>query len=91
MRALWFLIAAAPVVCAVSPRPTWLEVAPANPLLFGRDASQRLSVIAHYADGSARDVTALAKYASSRPAVATVQAAVVRAVGNGGARITVSF
>ncbi len=94
MRVRLSLIALVPMalcLAASSTPPVRLEVLPANPLLFGKGATQRLSVIAHYADGSTRDVSGEARLTSARPAVAEVEAGLVRAVGNGGARITAAF
>lgn len=87
MRGIWSLVVLAPLFGA----PVRLEVAPHNPLLFGKGTTQRLSVIAYFADGSSRDVTAQARFVSTKPAVAAVEEGVVRAVADGGAPITVSF
>lgn len=77
---------------AAAATPVRIEVSPHNPLLFGKGAVQRLSVVAHYPDGSSRDVTGSARFVTARPGVAVIEeAGVIRALANGGARIEVSF
>ena len=91
MRGIWcLLIAMAPCIGAAAV-PVRIEVAPRNPLLFGKGSTQRLSVVAHFADGSARDVSGEAQFSSGRPGVAEVEAGVVRAVADGGAPIAVTY
>jgi hypothetical protein len=53
-------------------RLTRLEVSPPYRLLEAPAAGQQLRVLAHYADGSVRDVTALARYSVNDEAVARV-------------------
>jgi hypothetical protein len=79
------------VIAPMLGAPVRLEVSPHNPLLFGKGSTQRLSVIAHFADGSSKEVSAQARFTSRRPAVAVVEEGVVRAVADGGAPIAVSF
>ncbi len=72
--------------------PVKLALVPENPLLFGKNARQRLLVVAHYADGASQDVTARASLRSERPAVADlVEPGVIRANADGGARIVARF
>ncbi|MCA9145298.1 MAG: DUF1549 domain-containing protein [Planctomycetaceae bacterium] len=55
------------------PRVVKLEVYPPSGRLLKRPAhTQQLAVLAHYADGSVRDVTELAVYSSSDEAVASI-------------------
>src|SRR5262249_26345251 len=66
-----------------------LHVQPSEVVLTGPQASQRLLVVAVEGDVIVGDHTAQAKFVSSNPAVATVDAAgVVRAAGDGTATIT---
>ena len=82
MRGFWSLIVAAPMIWAAPAlQPVRLEVAPRNPLLFGKGSTQRLSIVAYYPDGSSRDVSGQARFTSSRLAVATVESGVVRGLG----------
>ncbi|MBK5291724.1 MAG: DUF1553 domain-containing protein [Acidobacteriia bacterium] len=75
-----------------APPVSKLTILPANPLLFGKDATQRLIVIANYADGSTAEVTAQAALVSERPGVALLQeGATVRAVSDGGAAIRARY
>ena len=69
-----------------------LSVLPQNPLLFGQGSRQRLIALAHYADGTVRDVTEKARFSSLKPATAEiVDGNVVRAGAFGGATIQASF
>lgn len=84
-------VTALTALCAPG-KPVRLSIAPENPLLFGQGATQRLVVTAHYPDGTSADVTAQATYDSAKPAVATVSPeGLVRAAGNGGARIRIRY
>ena len=49
-----------------------LEVSPAEVLMPKPEMSQQMQVVAHYADGSTRDVTREASYSSNTPTVAEV-------------------
>src|SRR5262245_22061592 len=65
-----------------------MKVLPAHSVLTGPHASQRLIVLAEVDGQFTGDLTSQAKFASSNPAVATVDAAgVVKAVGDGEAVI----
>ena len=77
---------------ALSAVPTVLSVLPENPMLFGEGAEQRLVVIARHADGRTEEVTAEARFRSTRPEVATVsEQGIVRARAFGGAPIEASY
>ena len=56
-----------------APRAVRLEVAPAEFIVSGK-AEQQLKVIAHFSDGSQRDVTATARYDSQQPMMLDVAA-----------------
>ncbi len=67
-----------------------LTVYPARVTLDGPRDDQRLGVLGDYADGRTWDLARTAKYASSNPAVAAVDAhGLVQATGDGSAVITV--
>src|SRR5690348_13035451 len=71
--------------------PRALTVYPAKITLDGPRDGQHLGVLAEYGDGRAWDFRREARYGSSAPAVAVVDAhGVVRPVGDGAALITVS-
>src|SRR5262249_19584155 len=55
-----------------APALSRLEVVPRQRVL-GRQANQQVAVLAHYGDGSVRDVTRLAQYQSNETAVAAVE------------------
>jgi hypothetical protein len=57
---------------AKAAKVTELEVLPSDIMMSRPDLSQQMVVLAHYADGSARDVTREASYSSSTPSVAEV-------------------
>jgi hypothetical protein len=58
---------------ADAPRPISIEVYPPSGRLLKRPAhTQQLCVLAHYSDGTTRDITALAVYTSSDEEVASV-------------------
>ncbi len=63
----------APVGDAKAPTLQRLSIEPGQRIL-GRGAEQQLAVIAHYSDGSARDVTRQAQYQSNETTVAGVDA-----------------
>ena len=80
------------ILLEAAPAVTQLTILPANPLLFGKNATQRLVVIARYADGSTADVTSEAVLISDKPAVALMeQGATLRAVSDGGAPIQARY
>lgn len=60
-----------------APRVTRLEVTPQDHVLWEPERSQQLTVIAHFADQSTRDVTRLAVYEPSDPLVSVSPAGVV--------------
>ena len=55
-------------------KPVRLEIAPGARLLESPARTQQTAVVAHYADGSTRDVTPLCYHSSSNPTVAEVDA-----------------
>jgi hypothetical protein len=59
---------------ATAARLARLDVTPTNPILEEPAAAQQLRVTAHYSDGSARDVTHLARFSVNDEAVAQVTA-----------------
>jgi hypothetical protein len=62
---------------------------PEHPLIFGAQLTQTLIVTGKYTDGSMRDLTRQASFASSDPAIATVDSSgTVKAITNGQAWIT---
>lgn len=73
-------------------RPTGIEVFPARPLLNGPSDVQQLIVIAHYPDGSTRDVTREAVFETSNLEVAAVSpAGQVKGLRKGEAAALVRF
>jgi len=67
-----------------APRAIRLEVLPGPRLLEAPYVRQQLVVIAHYSDGSSRDVTGLCKFTASNDDIATVdEHGVVRGKGRG--------
>jgi hypothetical protein len=86
-----FALLVACLHAAPATAPTRITVNPSNPMLFGKGSFQRLSVIAHYADGTTADVTASATCTSAKPSVATIAGDVVRAESDGAATISVRF
>ena len=57
-----------------APKPVRLEITPGARTLENPARTQQTAVVAHYADGSTRDVTPICYYASSNPTVAEVDA-----------------
>jgi hypothetical protein len=57
-----------------TPRMNDLRVYPREKILVGKDAAQQLVTVAHYSDGSVRDVTHLVQYSSNNPDVVQVNA-----------------
>lgn len=55
-----------------APEVVRLEVRPGDRVLHAPATTQQVSVVAHYKDGSTRDVTPLCYYNSSRPEIAAV-------------------
>lgn len=73
-------------------RPNRLEVSPANPMLGKTGEKQQVQVIAHYPDGSSRDVSRDAIFETSNFEVALVSATgQVKAVRRGEAAILVRY
>src|SRR5262245_23460152 len=62
---------------------------PSNPIIFGGNLTQTLIVTGKYDDGSLRDLTRQASFASSDPSVASVDpSGTVKSIKNGQAWIT---
>jgi hypothetical protein len=57
-----------------APAAVKLEIRPGARVLHAPATTQQVAVVAHYADGSQRDVTPLCYYNSSRPEIAEVDA-----------------
>jgi hypothetical protein len=70
--------------------PARLEVFPTAIKLTGNRQQMQLVVTAHYADGSLRDVTHVAEYATSDASVAVVENAAVVPRGDGTAEVTLT-
>jgi hypothetical protein len=67
-----------------TPRVTKIEIRPTHPVLANIGSEQQMTVLASYADGSTRDVTAEAFVESSNTEVATVdKGGVVKAIRRG--------
>jgi hypothetical protein len=87
MRLVWLGLSAAALLAA----PAKLKITPANPLLFGQGALQRLVVTAELPDGSERDVTKDAQYSASGAAASVDPQGVVKALANGASPIRVTW
>lgn len=75
-----------------APTCVGLEVSPRTSTLHWPRREQRLTAIAHFADGASRDVTHLADFASSHERVAVVdQAGRIEGVARGEAAIVVRY
>ena len=71
---------------------TDLVASPATMVLTGAGATKRLAVEASYSNGASQDITQTATYVSNSTSVATVtQTGLVTAVGDGTARVVVSY
>ncbi len=87
-----WLTAGAPSDPADVPVPTGIEVLPKESVFASKDEAQRLVVIAHYSDGTDRDVTDLSVFLSNNDAAATVtNAGVVAGTGPGSAFVLARF
>ncbi len=76
----------------VTTRPSRVEIQPAAPEMTNPGEKQSLVVIAHYADGTSRDVTADANFSSTVTDVATVASdGLVAAVRRGESQIVVRY
>src|SRR5438094_144862 len=89
---LLLLTSISTALVALPPTPKTLSIEPVNPLLFGQGATQALVVVAHYADGTEREITDQSQFSAARPAIASVDSAgVVTAHSSGGAPIHVTY
>ena len=74
------------------PQPERIEVFPRRAVFAGKGEKQQTIVLAHYSDGSARDVTDLAVFVGNNDAAATVtEDGLVTATGAGSAFILARF
>lgn len=77
---------------AETPRPEELEIRPENPLLERSGQTQQLQIIAHYPDGTNREVTRETVFETSNFEVNTVNGAgLVKAVRRGEAAVLVKY
>jgi Protein of unknown function (DUF1553)/Protein of unknown function (DUF1549) len=76
---------------AADPAPTRLEIHPGRLDLSGPHDRQRLLVTAHFADGTRRDVTRAATFATDQARVANIVGGECHAAGHGGTDVTASF
>ena len=75
-----------------SPRVTHIEVSPINPIVESITSRQQIRVVAHYADGSSRDVTRETFIESGNTEVATAdESGLLSAVRRGEAPILARF
>jgi len=74
----------------VAGTPARLEVFPPVVRLTGGRRQMQLVVTGHYADGGVQDLTRVSQFASSAPAVAAIDGAVVRPRADGKAEVAVS-
>jgi len=89
---LAWLFDGAPADPPETPQPTRIEVLPRQAVFASKSQSQQLIVIAHYSDGSDRDVTDDAVFLSNNDAAATVTAdGLVTGTGSGTAFILARF
>ncbi|MDG1326291.1 MAG: PSD1 and planctomycete cytochrome C domain-containing protein [Opitutales bacterium] len=73
-------------------KPTNLELLPRSLLLEGRGARQQMTVVAHYSDGSTRDVTSLSVFQSNNDVSVNVdKGGLITADKRGEAFITARF
>src|SRR5947209_10750470 len=89
---LLLLTSISTALLAIPPTPKSLSIEPVNPLLFGQGATQALVVVAHYADGSEREITNQTQFSAARPSIATVDSAgLVTARASGAAPIHAAY
>src|SRR5688500_8454572 len=60
-----------------APKPASIEIQPGTVALNGPRSEQRLLVTGHFADGTARDVTADARWTLAKPGIAALDAEAV--------------
>ena len=88
-----FLVAVLALVCVLPLVSTAAEtkVLPEDVVLVGAQGNQRLVLVSQEGGAAVADLTRLARFTSSNPAVATVdEEGIVRAAGDGEAVITAS-
>lgn len=69
---LRWLQAGAPYDAGEIPTVTKVEIYPEGGVMDGKDTTQQVSVLAHYSDGTTRDVTTLAFFSSNNDNSATI-------------------
>lgn len=89
---LQWIAAGAPDDADSLPAPTGITMSPDHILFSGAHETQKTTVTARYADGSQRDVTALALFATNNPTTANVdKEGLVAAVGRGDTTVFARF
>lgn len=87
-----WLAAGAPADAGELPSVDSVEISPPNAVLAGEGASQKLTVRAHYSDGTTRDVTGLAYFSTNNDNSAPVSdEGVITAAARGEAFVTARF
>ncbi len=81
----------APVPPSVLPNPVKLEIFPPEIKLITKRSEQRYTVVASFADGITRDVTAEAKIRLANAAIARIENHVVLPQGDGGTELVVEY
>lgn len=71
-KLLTWLKSGAPIAAEAPPSCTQVELFPAQVVLQGEEASQRLVAVAHYSDGTTRDVSAMAAFTTNNDRTAAV-------------------
>ena len=89
---LRWLKAGAPDDGADTPVPVGVELLPSKVVFSGKDAAQKMVVLAKYSDGSVRDVTRLSLYMTNNEAIAAIdKQGMVKGGGRGGAFVFARF
>ena len=89
---LAWIAGAAPDDAAAVPEPVGIAVTPDRIVFDGGSGTQKTTVTARYSDGSTRDVTDLALFATNNPATATVdKSGGVAATGRGDTHVFARF
>lgn len=87
-----WLLAGAPADAGEVPSVVSVQLSPPNAVLAGEGAAQKLTMVAKYSDGTTRDVTSLAYFASNNDNSATVSPeGVITAAARGEAFVTARF
>ena len=87
-----WLEAGAPDDAGAVPAVTKVELFPPSAVMDGEGATQQLNVLAHYADGTTRDITSLAVFMTSNATSAEIsQTGVVTAHARGAAFVMIRY